>query len=216
MIDGVSIVIPTRSPTPKTLQSLAACPVPHQIILSNYNGVGKTRHMGALKAKFDLLVMFDDDLAVSSEIWRVLLNCGLDEFIMTYVGGNLSTRVFAVHREMYLLVGGFDPAFRYVFEDGEFALRAQRLGLKLRVISPKFIVHVEHTPRAWVGPFRFNLGFWWAWAQCYVRFGRRFEPNLFDVFRLRLDWRVAVQWWVLRVVLFVGALCKACLRLMWR
>jgi GT2 family glycosyltransferase len=204
MPQGVSIVIPTGKPIVTTLDSLGSCPIPHQVITSTFNGVGKARHIGALKAKYPLLVMFDDDLTVSPLIWKTLLKLEDGEFMLTHVGEHLSTRIFAIHLKDYLRVGGFNSEIKFIFEDGEFAYRAQQAGLKLNVLPLELVMHIEHRSRAHVGPFSLNLHFWAEWAKMYVKYGKHFERNLFAPFEVRHDYKVAFQWFVVKTAFIIG------------
>lgn len=201
----LSIVIPTCKTTIRTLESLKDCPVPYQLIVTNVRGVAKARHAGALKAKYPLIAMFDDDLTIMPPVWKAILGLKQDEFLLTHVGEHLSSRVFAIHKSDYLSVGGFDTSIKYTFEDGDFAIRAQRAGLKLKILPPQLLIHNEHLHRGASGPFGMNLGFWNEYARLYVKYKRQFESNLLAPFTsVPHDYKIAFQWLVVRSTLILG------------
>jgi hypothetical protein len=205
----ISIIIPTSKSSVLTFESLKECPVPYQLVTSSYKGVGKARHYGVCAAKNDLVVMFDDDLIVKPEIWKHILKLKQTEFILTHVGEHLSTRVFAIHKMPYLEIGGFDTNIKYIFEDGEFAIRAKTFGLTLKVLSHDFIIHKDHKMRSCFGPFGLNLPFWFEWTKMYVKYGKFFSKDLFMPFQIRHDYRVAFQWWIIKTSLVFFSVLQA-------
>jgi hypothetical protein len=206
LAESLSIVIPSCKEEIVTVNSLKSCPVPYQLITTNVRGVGKARYVGALKAKHRLLVMFDDDLVISPVVWQQVLALKPGEFMLTRWGTHLSSRIFACYQTDYFRVGGFNPYIQFTFEDGDFAARAQQIGLKLKVLSPSLLIHCSHKHRGVAGPFGMNLGFWREYAYFYVKYGRVFERNLFAPFiNLPHDYKVVFQNLVIRCFLIFKA-----------
>ena len=167
-----------------------------------------------LKTKNPLVVMLDDDLILSKQVWSIILGLQENEFLLTRWRSHLSSRVFAIHKNDYDRVGGFDPSFHFSFEDGEFALRAQNAGLKLKVLPPNLFTHIAHSRRENSGPFGMNLGFWKEYAEHYVKFKRDFEQNLFDPFtKLPHDYKIAFQWFIVRSSLILFYIMKSTVKI---
>ena len=206
----LSIIIPTCKTIIKTLESLKDCPVPYQLITTNVQGVGKARHEGALKAKYPLIAMFDDDLTILPQVWKAILELNQGEFLLTHLGEHLSSRVFAIHKTDYFKVGGFDTSIKYTFEDGDFAIRAQKTGLKLKILPPQLLIHNEHLHRGASGPFGMNLGFWKEYARLYVKYKRQFEANLLAPFTgLPHDYKIAFAWLIVRSTLILSYIARS-------
>jgi glycosyltransferase involved in cell wall biosynthesis len=158
------------------------------IIVRNF-GIGFARSIGASAAKGDLLVMLDSDLLVSPKLWTWLLKLKRGTFAMAKNSErrSYSSRVFAMHKDEYLNVGGFDASLKYLWEDGEFALRASTLGFKVAVVPSSMYRHIDHQRR--FQNKQFFIPFNWEYARLYVKFSRKIYPNLafwfFDMINLK-------------------------------
>jgi len=141
----ISIII--LSGKNQVLTNVDSCPVSHEVIIEKSRGLGFARDLGAQKSKGDLIVMFDDDLKLNPKIWDFILNLKGGEFALATKYHRVSSQVFAVHISDYAAVGGFDPEIRYVFEDGDFYLRALRMGLTCKIIPTKYYAHIPHRLR---------------------------------------------------------------------
>lgn len=184
----ISIIIPTAKTDVLTAKSLVSCPVPYELIISKVAGVGAARAAGVSAAKNDLIVMFDDDLIIKPSLWQLVLSLKRGQFILAHVGEHLSTRVFAIHRCDYDLVGGFDSKIKYIFEDGDFYLRALKNGLKCKVISTAFYFHPYHTPRTVNRWLLVRLA--WEYSRLYVKYKRDLHNYPTDFFIRPLDYKV--------------------------
>lgn len=144
---GLSIIIPTAKPNCLTLKGLGALDDMHEIILVKAKGLAQARNQGARTARGELIVMFDDDLQLKEGFWKFLKTIEHGQFFMAKVYDNISTRVFAIYAEDFWRVGGFDESIKYIFEDGDFMIRALKTGMKLRIVPDKFFHHIPHLPR---------------------------------------------------------------------
>ena len=160
-----------------------------EMIIVRNSGIGLARSVGASAAKGDLLVMLDSDLVVSPKLWMWLLKLKRGTFAMAknFEHRSYSSRVFAMYKEDYLKVGGFDPSLKYLWEDGEFALRASTLGFKVAPVPSSMYQHNDHQKR--FQNKQFFIPFNWEYARLYVKFNRKIYPNLamwfFDMINLK-------------------------------
>jgi GT2 family glycosyltransferase len=135
------------------------------------------------------MIQMDDDLIVDEAFWNWLNLLKPNEFALCKVGEHLSSRIFAIHLSDFWHIGGMNPNLKFVFEDSEFALRAQRLGLKLRIIPSKFYVHINHPRRRYHNLPAFN----WEYCHMFVKYKRHVIRNLFEFFWRPFDWRIKLQ-----------------------
>jgi glycosyltransferase involved in cell wall biosynthesis len=176
--EKISIIIPSCKDKIVTLDSLDSCPVEFEVVVSKVSGLGRCRNYGARRAQYDLIVMFDDDIVLSPEIWRHVLNVKRGEFGMAFLSGFPCSRVFAVHAEDFWRIGGFDESIKFTGEDRDFYVRALSAGLKFKEVPLGLIQHREHSTRSnniyvGIGSVRENMRF-------LLRYGRRF-PQVFRV-----------------------------------
>jgi glycosyltransferase involved in cell wall biosynthesis len=176
--EKLSIIIPSCKEEIVTLDSLDSCPVEFEVVVSKVSGLGRCRNYGVRKAQHDLIVMFDDDIVVSPEIWRYVLNVKRGEFAMTFLSGFPCSRVVAVHADDFWRVGGFDESIKFTGEDRDFYVRALSAGLKFKEIPLRLIQHREHLVRSkniyvGIGSVKENMRF-------LLRYWRRF-PQVFRV-----------------------------------
>ena len=99
-----------------------------------------------------------------------------------------SSKVFAIHKDDYLKIGGFDSSsLNYLWEDGEFALRASALWFKVAPVPSSIYRHLEHQRRCL--DKQYFVFFNWEYARLFVKFRRRIYPNLimwfFDMLNLK-------------------------------
>jgi glycosyltransferase involved in cell wall biosynthesis len=181
MISGLSIVIPTVKARAMVEDSLGSCPVPCEVIVRRDSGIAFARNQGARAATLGLMVQLDDDLTLKPEIWSFIRSVKPGEFAMCYVTRHVATRVFIIHLDDFWQLGGFDEAIRYVWEDGEFYMRAVKAGLRFRLVPPNLYVHRDHTSVRMSSRLKaFKTG--WEWCKFFARYNRWVEPNMFSFF----------------------------------
>jgi glycosyltransferase involved in cell wall biosynthesis len=174
----ITIVIPSCKKEITTLGSLDSCPVEYELVVSKVAGLGYCRNDGVRKAKTDFIVMFDDDIILSPEVWHHILSVKRGEFAMAFLSGFPCSRVVAIHTEDFWRIGGFDESIKFTGEDRDFYVRALLAGLKFKEIPLRLIQHREHLTRCkniyvGIGGARENMRF-------LLRYGRRF-PKVFRV-----------------------------------
>lgn len=195
----LNIAIITLKPVDKvkTLETLH-CPVQHKLSFCRTLGYGKARNTVAKKfGSSGLMVHFNDDLILSPQIWKQILNLKRGEFILTREGKHLCSRVFAVYLEDFWKVNGCDENIKYVFEDGDFAYRAQQAGLKLKVLSPEFAKHIPHIHSFYKSKKIVPIS--WESCKMYVKYKRNFDSDPLRFFIPFRDYRVVLQHLLLRV-----------------
>jgi GT2 family glycosyltransferase len=197
---GVSLIIPSQKLVPVAASNGLICPVKCEVIISDEIGLSKARNSGAKKATYPLIVMVDDDVTLMPEGWQWLITLQHGEFALAKVGNHLSSRTFAVWRDDFWRIGGFDESFKYVFEDGDFAIRAKKAGLRLKIMPGNFFVHHDHKRG-----FRFRnlaaLDF--EYTRVLVKYKREVFSNLFEFFWRPFDWRIKFQDLVFKTVFMV-------------
>jgi GT2 family glycosyltransferase len=173
----ISIVVPVCSDC-KVQTNLSGCPLPYEAIFVRTFGIGLARSMGASAAKGDLIVMLDADLHVRPELWTWLftLKHGTFAMVKNPEHHSYSSRVFAMHKNDYVKAGGFNPSLKYLWEDGEFALRASNLGFKVVPVPSNLYQHIEHQLRC--QEKQFFVPFNWEYARLFVKFNRRIYPRV--------------------------------------
>lgn len=191
----LSIIIPSCLET--VLTNVSSCPIPYQLIVARDEGLGYARHLGFQRSNGDLIVMFDDDLILDGKIWRYILRLEKGSFIMGVNYGNISTRVFAIHRCDYTRVGGFDCKLRYCFEDGDFYIRALRAGLTCKFLPSKLYAHIPHRHRTADRWLLVRLS--WEYSHVLVKYKRYVFKNMFEFFLRPFDYKVFAWSFVTRV-----------------
>ncbi len=198
--EGVSLVVPSKKTSDVGVLNGSTCPLACVVVVSREVGLSRARNFGVKQAVYPLVVMVDDDVTLSAEGWRWLVDLRRGEFALAKVGEHLSSRVFAVWREDFWRVGGFDEELKYVFEDGDFAIRAERAGLKLKIMPINFFIHHEHRRG-----FRFRnlaaLDF--EYTKILVKYKRQVFSNLFEFFWRPFDWRIKFQDFSFKVIFMV-------------
>ena len=188
MAEKISVIIPVQ-PGCEILTDLSSCPLNIEVIVVKNFGIGLARSIGASAAKGDLIVMLDSDLVVAPELWTWVLALKNGTFAMTKNAerASYSSKVFAIYKDDYLKIGGFDSSLKYLWEDGEFALRASSLGFKVAPVPSSLYRHIEHQSRCLNKEY--FVYFNWEYARLFVKFKRRIYPNLimwfFDMLNLR-------------------------------
>jgi len=186
--------------------TLRDIPKEYPVVLSDDLGVGYARNIvgnALCNCGCEILVLLDDDLNVMGELWSWLRSLKQDEFAMVDVNGHLSTRVFAAHKHLFQEVG-FDNSLRYVFEDGDFAIRAQKLGYHLCLVPPSLFSHKNHPRNRYKNLVALN----WEYCRMFVKYKRHVFNNLFEFFWRPFDYRIKLQdlatkipftlYWILR------------------
>lgn len=198
----LSIIVPSKSCDRRLVWRLLAnvgfCPVSYEFIVVSYDGIGFARHAGVLRSTGNLIVMFDDDVILNPKIWSYILNLSRGTFFMAVNCGNISTRAFAIHRQDYDLIGGFDPTIKYCFEDGDFYVRALRQGLTCKFIPTTLCTHLPHLHRTTDRWLLVRLS--WEYTHMLVKYKRYVFKNMFEFFVHPRDWRLFLWSFVTRVV----------------
>lgn len=131
-----------------------------RLVVSRRCGLAEARNeCFRFAGQSDLVVMVDDDLVFDDALLGWCRGVPVGCFGMARVGEHVSSRVLVIHKSDFDLVGGFDPAFRLIFEDGDFYRRALAVGLRFCVVPTGLYSHVEHEPRMLCGlgmMLRFN------------------------------------------------------------
>ena len=135
-----------------------------------------------------MLVLLDDDLDVSPKLWAWLSSLKSNEFAMCNVKGHLSTRVFAIHAYAFERIR-FDDSIKYIFEDGDFALRVQSWGCRLRIVPSTLYSHIEHKRKRYRNIAALN----WEYCRMLVKYKRHVYRNLFEFFWRPFDYRIKFQ-----------------------
>ena len=177
MIERISVIIPVQ-PGCEAQTDLSGRPSHTEVIVVKNFGIGLARSIGAAAAKGDLMVMLDSDLVVAPELWSWVSALKNGTFAMTKNAKRASyaSKVFAIHKDDYLKIGSFDRSLRYLWEDGEFALRASSLGFKVVPVPASMYRHIEHQSRCM--DKQSYVYFNWEYARLYVKFRRKIYPNL--------------------------------------
>ena len=172
-----SIIVPIYSNC-KVQTDLGNCPLDHEVIFVRALGIGLARSLGASVAKGDFIVMLDSDLILKPELWLWLVNLKQGTFAMAknYEHNSYSSRVFAMHKDDYVKTGGFNPSLKYLWEDGEFALRASEVGFRIIPVPSNLYEHIEHEPRCLSK--QFFILFNWEYARLFVKFNKKIYPRV--------------------------------------
>jgi len=175
-----------------------------EFVSSNISGIGAARKDLVERSCGNLIIMLDEDIKTSLELFDFLRQINFGEFAMAYVDGHVSTRVFAIHRYDYNNTSGFDSSIKYVFEDGAFYVDAIKHGLKFRVVPPNLFSHKDHVNRT--GDKR-KFASWWEHSRMLVKYKNYVYPGLIGFFGLRsilkqphifLVKTVGTIYWILR------------------
>jgi GT2 family glycosyltransferase len=194
----ISIVIPTAKSEAKTIESLKHCPLPYELLITHANGLGEARHNAIIAAKNELVAMFDDDIIIYPQLWQHVQSLKSNEFLIAHVGEHISTRVFVIHKADYLKVGGFDPKIKYIFEDGDFYLRAQEAGLVPKIVPQSLYEHPYHPPRTQNRKTLIHLS--WEYSRLYVKYKRNLHNYPTDFFIRPLDYKVFLFHFPIKII----------------
>ncbi len=149
-----SIIIPSLTENPKTLESLRNLPFKHEIIISNKLGLGRARNYGASVSKGELLIFLDSNLKLHKKIWELLLSVKENSFIMAFDGFSHGgkpepiTQVFCIRKKDFEKIK-FSNKIIYSGENRDFFLRAIKKGLTPILFNPRgFYNHIDHDIRS--------------------------------------------------------------------
>jgi len=142
----VSVIIPTLSKNPKTLESIPNCV---EVLIITEGNRSEARNKGAYIARGDILVFCDDDIIFTEDFfWNVIRKKRKREIIglEDYDFGLLLTRFLVVGKDEFMDIGGFDESLNHM-EDTDFCIRAREKGYKLVIIPRDLVTHIEHETR---------------------------------------------------------------------
>ena len=150
----ISIIIPSLTKNPKTLNSLQNLSFKNEIIISNKKGIGYARNYGATLAKGEILVFFDSTLIINKKIWKKFLSIKENSFIMGFEGFSHGgtpepiTQILCIRKKDFDKIK-FSNKIIYSGEDRDFFIKAIKKGLKPILIKRKNnYKHIEHKTRA--------------------------------------------------------------------
>jgi len=178
----VSVCVPSLKNNVSESDFTFYCPCPTEFLTSNLGGVGAARKHLASHCRGDLIVMFDDDVTVSPDLWSFILALPRGVFCMAIVDGHVSTRVFAIHREDYLHTKGFDAEIKFTFEDGSFFVEALKDGLHFKVVPKNLFKHKDHVNRT--GDNR-RFACWFEHTKMLVKYKHFVYPGIVGFFGFR-------------------------------
>ena len=199
----ISICVPTLKSASNVVQRVGVL----EYVFSNKVGVGAARKDLVERSNGNFIIMLDDDIETSTELFKFLQGIRFGEFAMAVVNGHVSTRVFAINRVDYdLYTQGFDSSIKYVFEDGAFYVDAITHGLKFRAVPSNLFKHKNHANRT-----RDKRKFvsWWEHSRMLVKYKYHVYPGLIGFFGLRsvikephvfLVKTVGTIYWIIRSV----------------
>jgi glycosyltransferase involved in cell wall biosynthesis len=140
-----SIIIPTLSDNPPTLTSL---PPPEELerlgielIVSKdmgWRNASRTRNMGAMKARGEVLCFIDDDASLDfGRLLPILRGVQSDDRLYVY---HDQPHLLVINARLFREVGGYDERYKpQMGEDVELKLRLRHKGLKKFQFAPETI-----------------------------------------------------------------------------
>jgi len=156
------------------------CNFPHETLIVKTRGWGKARCFGIDNAQNDFVVMVNGDVEVKAEAWPLLFSCKHGEFFMANHNGGACSRIFAIHREDCNSVC-FNSSLKYIFEDGDFYVRALAKGFKCHIVPSNLYVHPTH-----YNPILFDFKqSWfldWEYSRMFAKYSFFVRRDLFNFF----------------------------------
>lgn len=141
---SVSVVIPTLSDDPLTLESLPADVERH---VERDGTLNEARNRGVRRAETDVVAVLDDDLVFDADLldqWTDRVDeetlLGLADWDYGWVAG----RVMVFHTSLWEAAGGFDERLGSHMGDTKFALDVLAAGGELERIPREVVYHEPH------------------------------------------------------------------------
>ena len=139
-----SIIVPTLSDSPPAIKFL---PPPEELerlgielIVSKdmgWRNASRTRNMGAMKARGDVLCIIDDDAAFDFYKLVDIIKKVLNESVVLWIE---VPHILIVSRNNFFSAGGYDERIRPIMaETVELRMRFKRMGLRIHDIVPEMI-----------------------------------------------------------------------------
>lgn len=144
MTPDVAVVIPSIKDEILTLESV---PEGVPVSVERKGTLNEARNRGVRKADADIIVILDDDIAFSEELFNSLVArvdrntlIGVEDWEFGLVAG----RVMAFHRELWEDIGGFNERLRSHNGDTDFSIKAHKAGYNVRTVPRSLFDHEEH------------------------------------------------------------------------
>ena len=144
MTSDVAVVIPSIKDEIRTLESV---PEDVSVIVERTGTLNEARNRGVRNTESDIVVIMDDDIAFSEELFNSLVDhvdpgtlLGVEDWEFGLVAG----RVMAFHRDLWEDVGGFDERLRSHNGDTEFSIKVHKAGYDVRTVPRSLFDHEEH------------------------------------------------------------------------
>ena len=113
-------------------------------LISSEQGLGRARNSLAELATTDTFVYLDEDVLPPEELWELVSQLE-DGFVIMAAGRNHPvTRVTALNKRTFEMIGGFDPRIRRTGEDLDLWLRATRKDMSVRLVN---VTNPKPTPK---------------------------------------------------------------------
>ncbi|MCX8190175.1 MAG: glycosyltransferase family 2 protein [Candidatus Diapherotrites archaeon] len=133
----------------------------NKITIINFDknqGVCRARNAGIKAAKYEIVVVMDDD-CIPNKSWLTDLVSGFtDEKIgivssYGYYGGTST----AFRKDLVLKVGGYDEEYRFHREDTDLSFKIMELGYEFKLVKANFLHdHKEEKPKGLIGLLRYG------------------------------------------------------------
>lgn len=140
----VTVVVPSIKSEVRTLESI---PEDAPVIVEREGSLNEARNRGVGLAETDVVVIMDDDIAFSEDLFWALVDEVDDR---TFVGvadwefGLVAGRVMAFHKDVWRTVGGFDERLGSHNADTDFSIRIHDAGYEIVRFPRELFDHEEH------------------------------------------------------------------------
>ncbi|WP_440005425.1 glycosyltransferase family 2 protein [Halomicrococcus sp. SG-WS-1] len=144
MTPNTAVVIPSIKDEIRTLESI---PEDVPVTVEKTGTLNEARNHGVRETDADVIVIMDDDIAFSEELFYSLIDrvdqdtlLGVKDWEFGLVAG----RVMVFHRKLWEDVGGFDEQLRSHNGDTDFSIKAHRAGYDVLTVPRSLFDHEEH------------------------------------------------------------------------
>lgn len=144
MTPDASVVIPSIKEDVLTLESV---PEDVPVSVEREGTLNEARNRGVRNANTDIVVILDDDIAFSEEVFNTLVE-SVEEDILLGVSdwefGLVAGRVMIFYKSLWQDIGGFDERLRSHNGDTDFALKSHDAGYDMYRVPRTLFHHKEH------------------------------------------------------------------------